>query len=425
MNEPFQRSNSSRGRPLHVAMVIQRFRPDFSGHGVQVEELCKALAHRGVTASIVTTAPRDELVGEEERDGYRVQRLRGAVPARLPAFLAGRLRSPVFAARTLKTLWGWRGRFDLIHVHALTDALYPAWLVARRFHVPIVFEMTLVGNDDPIAIRDSPNLLSGLRSWIFRRCDGYVAISPALASRYHEAGLARERVRVIPQGVDLARFRPVADRPAARRMFDLPPGAPVLAFVGSLIERKGIDVLLAAWSLVHSALPQTHLLLVGRDEFPDDPGARRHLERALAALDPAAAAHLHRTGVRDDTERALRAADLFLFPSRREGFGSAIIEAMACGLPCIVAELPGISDFIFAAPARAWPSSAGEADGIVVPQEDPKAIAQATIALLSGPDRAAAIGKAARARVEARFGFDSITQAYLEFYAELLDRRNR
>jgi glycosyltransferase involved in cell wall biosynthesis len=98
---------------------------------------------------------------------------------------------------------------------------------------------------------------------------------------------------------------------------------------------------------------------------------------------------------------------------------------MACGLPCIVAELPGISDFIFAAPARAWPSSASEADGIVVPQEDPKAIAQVTIALLSGPDRAAAIGKAARARVEARFGFDSITQAYLEFYAELLDRRNR
>jgi glycosyltransferase involved in cell wall biosynthesis len=325
--------------------------------------------------------------------------------------------------RTLGTLLRWRGRFDLIHVHALTDALYPAWLVARLLRVPIVFEMTLVGSDDPMAVRQSANLLLGPRFGIYKRCDGFVAISFALARRYLEAGLPGDRLRVIPQGVDLERFTPAADRCAERRTLGLPENSPLLAFVGSLNERKGIDVLLAAWGRIHAALPNAHLLLVGKNDFSDDREARSYLERHLAALDADARANLHRTGVRDDAERYLRAADLFLFPSRREGFGSAIIEAMACGLPCIVAELPGITDLIFGRAA----STALEpgADGIVVPQEDPQAIAGAALALLSAPHQATSIGLRARGRVEAKFGFDSITSAYLDFYGELLARGNR
>jgi glycosyltransferase involved in cell wall biosynthesis len=317
----------------------------------------------------------------------------------------------------------WRGRFDLIHVHALTDALYPAWLAARLLRVPIVFEMTLVGSDDPIAVRQSANLLLGPRFAIYKRCDGFVAISAALARRYHQAGLPGHRLRVIPQGVDLARFTPAVDRRVERRMLDLPEDSPLLAFLGSLIERKGIDVLLAAWGRIHAARRNAHLVLIGRDDFSNDPEARSYLERHLAALDSSARANLHRTGVRDDAERYLRAADLFLFPSRREGFGSAIIEAMACGLPCIVAELPGITDLIFGCPTPTALEPAG--DGIVVPQEDPKAIAGAALALLSAPRQATSIGLKARARVEAKFGFDSITAAYLEFYAELLARGKR
>jgi glycosyltransferase involved in cell wall biosynthesis len=402
-------------------MLIQRFRPSFSGQGVQVEELCKALARRGVAASIVTTSPEDRLVGVEPARGYDIHRLSSRL--RVPLFSSGapRLRSPLFALRTFRTLLSWHGRFDIIHVHALTDALYAAWLAARLLGVPIVFEMTLVGTDDPIAVRESTNRLRLPRRSIYERCDGYVAISRALARRYEEAGLARERLRIIPQGVDLARFAPPADRRVERRRLDLPADAPLLAFAGSLIERKGIDILLAAWTRIQAERPDAHLLLIGRDDFSDAPGAQRFLERHLRALGTDAAKKIRRTGVRDDAERYLRAADIFVFPSRREGFGAAIIEAMACGLPSIVAELPGVTDLIFGRPGTA--ALEPGIDGIVVPQEDPEAIARATLSLFSAPQHASAIGLDARARVEAKFGFDSITAAYLDFYGELLGRR--
>ena len=121
-------------------------------------------------------------------------------------------------------------------------------------------------------------------------------------------------------------------------------------------------------------------------------------------------------GVRHDAERFLQAADVFLFPSRREGFGTAIIEAMACGLPCVVAELPGITDFIFSESAEA-------AGGIVVPQEDPASLADAALAVLSDPGRARALGAAARARAAERFGIDAVADQYLSLYAALLDPR--
>jgi glycosyltransferase involved in cell wall biosynthesis len=141
-------------------------------------------------------------------------------------------------------------------------------------------------------------------------------------------------------------------------------------------------------------------------------------------MPPPALARTRRFGVRDDAERFLQGADAFLFPSRREGFGTAIIEAMACGVPCVVAELPGITDFIFAAAAQD-PSAARGAvpDGIVVPREDPAALADAALALLSAPDRAVAIGASGRERVLQKFDIERVTEHYLSWYAELLSPR--
>jgi glycosyltransferase involved in cell wall biosynthesis len=141
----------------------------------------------------------------------------------------------------------------------------------------------------------------------------------------------------------------------------------------------------------------------------------------LTALSPSALTRVRRLGVRDDAERFLQIADVFLFPSRREGFGTAIIEAMASGVPCVVAALPGITDYIFAA-AVERPSAARGAvpDGLVVPQEDPGALAEAALELLSGPERAAAIGAAGRARVREQFDIERIAEQYLSWYAALL-----
>jgi len=405
---------STRGpRSPRVAMVIQRLRPYFSGQGVQVEELCRELARRDSEVVIVTSV-RGQHPPIEEVNGYRVRRIRSDIPGVRATATRTRFWAPIFALRNFVYLWSQRRFIDVVHVHTFHDALYTSWAFCRLTRRPILFEMTLLGADDPIAVRQSRNFLHRLRYAIFRRCDGYVAISAALAESYRQEGMPLDRLRIIPQGVDTERFCPGVERGARRDELGLPSDAPVLVFVGSLIERKGIDVLLAAWRQIHRSYPEAHLLLVGKSDFPDDAGASQFLAEQLAALEPGAAENLHQIGVVEDVETYLQAADIFLFPSRREGFGTVMVEAMACGLPCVVAEMPGITDSIFAEE---------EGDGIVIPQEDSGALAAATKQLLAGPERAREIGCAGRQRALQVFGIETIADAYVEFYSDVLKTR--
>jgi glycosyltransferase involved in cell wall biosynthesis len=411
-------------RPLHVVMVIQRFRPYFSGQGVQVEELSKALVRRGAEVEVVSAVRCGDAVLEERTDGVTIRRLRCDLPGRGASRLRRRLWSPTFALRSFFHLLRNRRRIDLVHVHGAIDALYSAWVFGRLFHVPVLFELTLMGADDPETVRNSKNWFANLRYALYRRLPGYVAISAALAEAYRKAGLPSEKLRTIPQGVDVERYRPVEDRASLRRELGASERDPLLVFLGSLVERKGIDVLLNAWEQIHRSSPSACLWLVGLDRFADDPAAKRFLEECLARLSPSALSRVRRLGVRDDAQRFLQVADVFLFPSRREGFGTAIIEAMACGVPCIVGELPGITDFIFAAPARSGaPAQVSCPDGIVVAQEDPAALADAALKLLSAPGKAVAIGASGRERVLQQFDIERVTERYLSWYAELLAPR--
>lgn len=401
---------SPRGRAISdVTMVIQRVRPMFSGQGVQVEELCRELARRGLDVTILTAGhgpqPRWETI-----DGYRVRRLRCDIPGVSRWLRPGRFRSEIFGLKTM--LWlllhGWRTA--VIHAHALSDALYTSWLFTRLRGIPLIFEMTLLGTDDALSFASGTNRLAGMRNGVFRRCDGFVAISPALVRAFRQAGLPADKLRLIPQAVDTERFRPAGDKRALRERIGLPPDGPILLFAGSLIERKGIDVLLRAWRSLHERLHDASLVLVGVNEFPDDDDAAAFLRGHMERLPQAARERLLQTGVQEAVETWLRAADVFVFPSRREGFGTVMIEAMACSVPCVVAELPDITDFIFAG---------DEETGVVVPQDDPAALAAAVEELVADPARAANIGAAGRRRAVEHFAMTRIADEYLDFYGVL------
>ena len=398
----------SRAAGLRVAMVIQRFRPHFSGHGRQVELLCRELVKRGLKPTVITSAYGNP-TSEETVDGYRVVRLRADFFPSTDSNRKSRAHGSIFAARTFLALCSQRG-FDLVHVHALSDALYGSWAWARLARRPVLFEMTLLGVDDAVTALNSPHRLSFLRHAVFRRCDGYAAISPALEQRYHEAGLSGERMRLLPQGVDVGEFSPRSN-PTLRRELGIPLDSPVLIFVGSLIQRKGIDVVLGTWARIHEVFSDAHLILVGRNTFPTGDPAGSALRDHFSSLSPTTAANVHQLGVQDNVHRLLQIADLFVFPSRREGFGTVMVEAMACGLPSVVADQPGITDFIF---------DKHGTTGVVIPQEDDDAFVAAVIDILSHRSRAVDMGRAARTRAIEVFDITRITESYVDFYTSLI-----
>lgn len=400
--------------PRHVAMVIQRFRPAFSGQGIQVEELCRALARRGVRSTILTAAAPGAGDEVEECPGYEVRRYQVGP-------LDARSRSGPWmqhlAWRIGRGLWSMRDTVDVVHVHALTDSLYTSWLVARATGTPIGFEMTLLGTDDPLSVRDSATRFRRARFALYRRCDGYVAMSRAFLNSYAAAGLPPERLEVIPQGVDTRRFSPAreGERAAVRAELGIPASASVVLFAGSLIRRKGLDLLVRAWSGIAASRPDAWLLMVGPDVFAD-PAAERFVQETLAGIPGELQQRVVRTGTRADLERVMRAADLLAFPTRREGFGTVMLEAMATAIPCVVCRLAGITDLVFGADE---PAAHG---GVIVDQEDAAGLEQAMAALVDDPEEARRIGARGRQRARAEFDFDQIAERYIAWYRSLMSR---
>jgi len=213
---------------------------------------------------------------------------------------------------------------------------------------------------------------------------------------------------VVPPGVDVSRFRPPSgdgERDAARRRLGLPTGAPLVLGVSRLVPRKGFDVLIDATArLGHGATPGpgsgagVHLALAGAGRD------RARLRRRAAGAGLGDRFHLLGRVSDADLPALYGAADVFAMVCRErwggleaEGFGIVFLEAAACGTPSVAGRSGGAEEAVVD----------GET-GIVVAPRDTSAVTAALEALLSDSELRRRLGKAARARAEAEFAYDTL-----------------
>jgi glycosyltransferase involved in cell wall biosynthesis len=235
--------------------------------------------------------------------------------------------------------------------------------------------------------------------------------SHAMLEAFRSAGI-RRRLEVVPHGVDTDRFRPAredAERGVLRRRLDLPVNATVLLFAGSLKPRKGVHLLVEAWCRLAQARPDLHLVLLGprpanAEAAQDDYG--RGLER-LAELS-GARDRLHLRGVVSNVEEYMRAADLFVFPSSREGMPNVLGEAMASGLPVLTSPFTGLS------PEFGQPGTHYVLSGF-----EPERIAGDVVSVLDSPQHLADLGRSGRLWVERHLKVGTSIDRYVELYREL------
>jgi glycosyltransferase involved in cell wall biosynthesis len=200
----------------------------------------------------------------------------------------------------------------------------------------------------------------------------------------------------VPNAVNQYTWMP-GDQAAARAALSLPADVPIACWNGRVeIWPKGLDVLVEAWRLVCAERPSmdVRLLLLGA-------GTDSARLRRLIAAAGLRGIHWRDEFVLDSNviRRQLTAADVYVLPSRHEGFAVAPMEAMACGRPVVACDAPGVTDLL---------DGRDGAGGLVVPREDPEALATALGRLLDDRALAARLGEMARCRIVERYSLEAV-----------------
>jgi len=204
-------------------------------------------------------------------------------------------------------------------------------------------------------------------------------------------------------GVDVERFRPDAGlHRAVRSELAVPDNGVLFLYLGRLNRDKGVLDLAAAFALASRKRGDLFLALVGPDEEALGP--------TLDAVCGEFSARLRRVDYTNQPERYMAAADVFCLPSYREGFGTVVIEAAACGVPAIASRIYGLTDAVIDGKT-----------GLLHAPADVDALAAAMLHLAGARDFRGALGATARQRALADFSMPLLTSALLDFYAKMLN----
>lgn len=383
---------------LRILMYCRYFPPEYSGAAMQAISLARELRARGHHVEVATQL-WPGLAAEDEVDGFPVVRL-----------AAGRSSKH----REIRLWWNLarylrrrRRDLDILHSHGAyyTDSIIGPlgrWLGMRS-----LVKASLANND----LRDLDGTLVGrAHRWMLGQVDACIAISRDLVREFERGGVAAHHVHYLPNGVDVERFRPSepAERAALRRRLDLPEGRPVLLYVGVFDERKNIDWLARRWCAADGFGTDGLLLAVG-PQSREDPDGR--FKGGLVSLAEEAPSRLRILGAREDVADLYRAADLFILPSRAEGLPNAMLEAMACGLPVVAADVSGSRELVTEG-ATGFLFSLGDENSL-----------EGAIRGWQGAD-ARRLGEAARRRVESGFDLRRLAERYEALYEQLLAGRS-
>ncbi len=382
---------------MHVLQVTPYFPPSWAFGGIPriVDGLSRALVARGVQVTVLTTdafdARRRAPVGpDREHEGVRVLTLKN-LSNRLA--YGQQLFVPVGGPAVLDAL----GPVDVVHLHGhrhLLNNLAVAFTQRRGIPYVMTANGTLLRHERKQLIKLAWDLLiSGPIPRGAARC---VAVSAADAAGHVQAGIPADRVVRIPNGLDLGEFDPLPLPGAFRDAFGL-GDAPVVAYLGQLSPRKGVEHLVQAFS--GGAMGAVRLVVAGNDM-----GA---LQLARARAD----GHVVFTGLLEGRERLalLADADVLVYPSTDEVFGLVPFEGLLCGAPVVVGDDCGCGELIAEAGA-----------GLLVRHGDVEGL-RARIRTLCA-DRVAARAMVERGRryIREHLGFDRVAARHQELYADVV-----
>ncbi|HLG97334.1 MAG TPA: glycosyltransferase family 4 protein [Bryobacteraceae bacterium] len=349
---------------------------EWRGGQSQALLLLKGLSAAGDVAELIAPAV-SPLVQRASAAGLSVHPVRG------PAI---RIRASIEVARRLR-----RTKFDIVHCHD-AHALTAAWLAGAHEEARLVASRR-------VSYALAQNRLARMR---YQSAHRMVAVSGFVKGRLIESGIPSEKIEVIYDGVEVPPPTSAALRHAARRQFglDTPDDLCLLGSAGYLVSNKGQDVLIQAMPGILAKYPRSVLLLAG------DGPCRSSLERFAAQLGISGAVRF--TGALDDLASFYGALDVYMNATIHEGLGTALLSAMAHGVPVVTTASDATPEIV-----------KDGVNGRLVGEREPAAIAAAVLRLLDQWPLSKGLGTEARNTVEQRFSATSMVERTRSLYRSL------
>jgi glycosyltransferase involved in cell wall biosynthesis len=244
-----------------------------------------------------------------------------------------------------------------------------------------------------------------VRPYELDRVGAVVAISRQIEQSLIAGGVSATKVRTVYSGIDLSERQFTHNDHAIRQMIGLPNEAVLLGTVANLFPRKGYEVMLRALPAIVRAMPTVHYVIVGSDDH-DYADRLKRLAQELNIAD-----RVHIVGFQDPVQPFLAALDLYVHPALMEGFGIAVVEAMAIGKAVVATTTGGLPEVV----------AQGET-GLLVPPGDVESLANTVVSLLEDRARREQMGICGRARAQERFSLDASVRQMEQLYGEILAR---
>lgn len=358
-----------------------------------------ALAARGWKPTVFTLKTGGPLTAAFQAAGVPV---RGVT---VPSGLARLLRHPrliawtgLLAALPLLIWTYWRIRPQVTHFF-----LPAAYIIGGVISLIAPPTVRIMSRRSLNHYQAKHQLLRKLEHWLHPRMDLVCGNSAAVVRDLRSEGVSPQRLRLIYNGIDIARFKSSQSRAAVRSGLGVDDDAVMLVMVANLIPYKGHADLVQALATVQAALPSGWVCVcVGRD---DGIGPALKEQARLAGIDT----HFRFPGSRKDVPDLLAAADIGVLCSHEEGFSNAVIEGMVSGLPMVVTDVGGNAEAVVHGQT-----------GLVVPARTPQALGEALLQVCLDPDLRRRMGQAGKERALNHFSMEACVAGYEALYRQEL-----
>lgn len=379
-----------------ILMASAFFPPMFGGAVVQALTLSRALRQKGYQVEFFTNNFKNKSV-TEDYEGFSVRRVQSF------AHLESKFSEAIYSVKILLFAL-LRKDIEIFHFHSVAGFELFIFPILRLCGKKVILKLTLMGSDDPLTFKRRKRL-----GWLYfqglRCANSLIAISQGLRNMSLEAGISDKKIKLIDNGLNIEKFFPVNHDEKQRIRIDLNLASfsKIFISIGQVEPRKGYDFLLQAWEKISEKIDNAVLLIAGPNNNESNPfycQLQRFLqERGLT--------NVLFLGKIENAPVYFRASDCFLFCSKAEGFGTVMIEAMACGVPVVALHIEGITDFIL--------NDRDISD--VCSTREPQDFADKAVSVLK-------IEKERRTKasekIRIKYDIDAIAQQYDDLYQQLL-----